>query len=81
MVGLLLEVLLVVNQEDKVVLIEQEGVEKHSRKREEYEQRSCGQCEYGEYEKLKYGPQDGTWRIGAWVQMRLVSSAAAGTGL
>lgn len=42
-----------VNQEDKVVLTEQEGVEKHSRKREEYEQRSCGQCEYGEYERLK----------------------------
>lgn len=53
MAGLLLEVLLVVNQEDKVVLTEQEVVEKHSRKREEYEQRSCGRCEYGEYERLK----------------------------
>lgn len=53
MAGLLLEVILVVSQEDKVVLTEQEGVEKHSRKREVYEQRSCGQCEYGEYERLK----------------------------
>lgn len=46
-----MEVILVVNQEDKVVLTEQEGVEKHSR--EEYEQRSYGQCEYGKYERLK----------------------------
>lgn len=54
MEGLLVEVILRVNQEDKVLLIEQERVEKkHSRKREGCEQRSCGQREYDEYERLK----------------------------